>query len=70
MSSKYQGIWNQRIREAGSRKAGRFSGKTMETLAREGGDFWIYEQSPHNTDAYREGWDRIFGKKGKANDSI
>ena len=60
MAKKYQEMWNKRIRE--SRNPSKFGAQTMETMAREGGPFWKYQQDPHNTDAYREGWDRIFGK--------
>lgn len=55
-----QEIWNNRIHSAG-KHANRFSKAEMLDMAREGGEFWLYQQSPHNTDAYREGWERTFG---------
>lgn len=56
---------NKAIHAAGPEKAGKFSAKTMETIMRDGGSVWRYEGPSYNTNAYRKGWDRIFGKKEK-----
>jgi len=58
---KYQDYWNKVIRTHPD--PSKFSAKTMENMVLESGEFWKYEQDPHNTDAYREGWERTFGKK-------
>jgi len=57
--------WNERIRAAGPEGAGKFSADTIQKIAKEGGPIWSYEGPSYNNDAYREGWDRIFGKKEK-----
>lgn len=63
---RVQEIWNREIRSMG-RHANRLPQKSMEAMIHESGEFWTYEQSPHNTDAYRDGWDRIFSKKENRN---
>jgi hypothetical protein len=50
--------WNQHIRVAGP-NASKFSAKTIEKIAKEGGAFWTYEGPAYNTDAYRNNYDKI-----------
>jgi len=59
--SKYRDHWNRRIRDGAD--PSKFNQDTMERMSRESGPFWVYQQSPHNTDAYKEGWERTFGSK-------
>lgn len=65
--TRLQEIWNKRIRSSSERRLRYFTESEKLQMAHEGGPMWIYEQDPHNTDAYREGWERIFGKKEKVN---
>ena len=55
--------WNERIRAAGPSGASKFSGKTMEQMMCEGGCIWRYEGPSYNTNAFREGYDKINWKK-------
>lgn len=61
MSSFYQRHWNEMIRKAP--RAANFNADTMRRIATEGGPLWKYEQDPHNTKAFKEGFDRTFGKR-------
>lgn len=61
MNTKYQRYWNKRIR--GFQNPANIGGPMIARIAREGGPFWTYEQDPHNTDAFKEGWERTYGKR-------
>lgn len=61
MNNFYQKYWNKRIRE--TKNPIHLGGPTLERIARESGPFWIYQQDPHNNDAFRDGFEHTFGKR-------
>lgn len=64
----YQRYWNKRIH--GLRNPAGIGGENIFRIARESGEFWTYEQDPHNTNAYKEGYDRIFGKRDNVGSNL
>ena len=66
MSLTQQGRERKARIDSGKNRAN-WNFSTIQELANEGGSIWTYEGPSYNTDAYREGWDRIFGKKEKIN---